>query len=118
MECPVRFVFPSRLSALGKYIHIPVSSLSTKMSKKGISSSLFSIARIPSELELTNTLPIFETDKILIKFMFHNILGQKENIIMGSFLETCIFSNFILLSQLYSITLCLESCNGNLKLKV
>ena len=38
---------------------------------------------------LKEHLPIFETDKILIKFIFHNILGQKVNKMMGSFLETC-----------------------------
>ena len=58
-------------------------------------------------------LPIFETDKILIKLMFHNMLGLKENEVPGSFLETC-SSVFFLLSQLFSITQCLKPCDGNL----
>ena len=38
---------------------------------------------------LKGHLPIIETDKILIKFIFHNVLGQEGNKMMGSFLETC-----------------------------
>ena len=59
---------------------------------------------------LKGHLAIFETDKILIKLIFHNILGLKGNKVVES--------NFILLSQMYSVTQCLESCDGNLKFKV
>ena len=57
---------------------------------------------------------MFETDKILIKLIFHNILSAK---MMGSFIETC---NSVILYCLVifvcSITECLESsCDGNLK---
>ena len=38
--------------------------------------------------DLIGHLPFFETNKILIKLIFHNILGPKENKMMGSFLET------------------------------
>ena len=38
---------------------------------------------------LKGHLPIFETDKILMKVIFYNILGLKENKMMGSVLVTC-----------------------------